>query len=181
MSGHRDNLARAWAEAFGEWDQLDNDTRARAYAAADRIINDGPNLGDVDVVQKTVAAALSRADVALKANQRDPGVGAFPPPDAPDTDPPRLVPVLSPRTRGGPSRARGRGRAEIPEKRPDWDSDPAKHELIVALGDCELWARCSCGDPLGGIRVDQSMELIGAAWERHMMTGWKAEQWHMMR
>lgn len=48
------------------------------------------------------------------------------------------------------------------------DGEP---DLIISLGDCEAWGTCSnCGKSLGSTRPDQSLDILGLAWERHVMT-----------
>jgi len=44
------------------------------------------------------------------------------------------------------------------------------HDMVVSLGDCELYGTCTCGKPLGMIKPDQSLDKLGVAWERHVMT-----------
>lgn len=42
-------------------------------------------------------------------------------------------------------------------------------DLIISAGDCEFSGRCSrCLATLGSIRPDQSLDLIGVAWDRHV-------------
>ncbi len=48
-------------------------------------------------------------------------------------------------------------------------SPPKAHDLVVSLGDCELIGACSCGTDLGYIAVNQSLDLLGRAWEQHVM------------
>lgn len=43
-------------------------------------------------------------------------------------------------------------------------------DLIISEGDCEFYARCECGAPLGVTRPNQSLDVHGLAWERHVMT-----------
>lgn len=52
----------------------------------------------------------------------------------------------------------------------DFDEDMAKHELIVQYGDAEFHGRCSCGESLGTIKPDQSLDVLGGQWEFHVMT-----------
>lgn len=44
------------------------------------------------------------------------------------------------------------------------------HDLVVSLGDCEMHGTCQCGQPLGVIKPDQPLEVLGRAWEHHVMT-----------
>lgn len=53
----------------------------------------------------------------------------------------------------------------------DFDAECAMHELVVRFGDCEFHGRCSCGAPFGTIRVDESLDVLGLLWERHVMLG----------
>lgn len=48
-------------------------------------------------------------------------------------------------------------------------AEPATPDLVISLSDCELYGRCECGTPLGSIRPDQSLDVLGQAWERHVM------------
>lgn len=50
-------------------------------------------------------------------------------------------------------------------------TEPEDHELIITAGDCEFYGRCSCGVPFGQpIKPDQSLDVLGLRWERHVMT-----------
>lgn len=42
-------------------------------------------------------------------------------------------------------------------------------DLIVTLGDCELHGRCECGQQLGSIRPNESLDVLGQKWEKHVM------------
>lgn len=44
------------------------------------------------------------------------------------------------------------------------------HDLVVSMGDCEFYGACTCGKPLGSIKPDKSLDELGLAWERHVMT-----------
>ena len=44
-----------------------------------------------------------------------------------------------------------------------------RHMLVLAEGDCETIAICSCGQSLGNHRPDVSMDKIGESWQRHAM------------
>lgn len=44
------------------------------------------------------------------------------------------------------------------------------HDLVVSLGDCAMHGACTCGRPLGTIKPNQSLDVLGQAWERHVMT-----------
>jgi hypothetical protein len=43
------------------------------------------------------------------------------------------------------------------------------HDLVIQQGDCELHATCSCGMYLGYITVAHSLDLLGRAWEQHVI------------
>lgn len=49
------------------------------------------------------------------------------------------------------------------------DDEETTPDLIISHGDCELFGRCECGTPLGSIKPDQSLDVLGQAWERHVM------------
>lgn len=45
------------------------------------------------------------------------------------------------------------------------------HDLVISAGDCEFYGSCSCGIALGTpIKPDQSLNIFGERWERHVMT-----------
>jgi hypothetical protein len=44
------------------------------------------------------------------------------------------------------------------------------HDLVVSLGDCELYGTCQCGKPLGTIKPNQSLDELARPWEHHVMT-----------
>lgn len=47
------------------------------------------------------------------------------------------------------------------------DGEP---DLIISLGDCEFYGECGgCGISLGVTRPDQSFDILGLAWEHHVM------------
>ncbi len=49
---------------------------------------------------------------------------------------------------------------------------PTHDELIINLGDCEFWARCSCGQQLGmSIRPNESFDIFAERWDRHVHVG----------
>lgn len=40
--------------------------------------------------------------------------------------------------------------------------------LLIEVGDCVFVGSCHrCGKTLGSIRPDQSLDVLGAAWDRH--------------
>jgi hypothetical protein len=40
--------------------------------------------------------------------------------------------------------------------------------MIVTLGDCDIHGTCGdCGAHLGTIKPNESMDLLGIAWEKH--------------
>lgn len=43
------------------------------------------------------------------------------------------------------------------------------HSLVVEYGDCELHARCQCGEELGSITPDKPIDDLATPWERHVM------------
>lgn len=53
---------------------------------------------------------------------------------------------------------------------PEPELGPSGHDLVVSYGDCEFYGACSCGKPLGSIKPDKSIDELGLAWERHVMT-----------
>lgn len=65
---------------------------------------------------------------------------------------------------------RSTGYAEYRELRALLAAHPAGHDLVISLGDCELYGECTCGKPLGSIKPDKSLNVLGLAWERHVMT-----------
>lgn len=44
------------------------------------------------------------------------------------------------------------------------------HDMIVGLGDCQLFATCACGKVLGAVQPDEPFETLLLAWERHIIT-----------
>ena len=46
-----------------------------------------------------------------------------------------------------------------------------RHYLIVRAGDCEFWGECSCGKRFGMTKPDQSLDVFGLRWERHVLGG----------
>ena len=50
------------------------------------------------------------------------------------------------------------------------EDEPTTPDMIVTLGDCQMWGTCAgCGKHLGTIRPDQSLDVLGGNWERHLM------------
>lgn len=49
-------------------------------------------------------------------------------------------------------------------------ADMGAHDMIVGLGDCQLFATRACGKALGGVRPDEPFETLLLAWERHVIT-----------
>lgn len=53
---------------------------------------------------------------------------------------------------------------------PKVDEEPVQPDMIVSLGDCEMSGACAgCGKHFGVIRPNQSLDVLGQAWERHLM------------
>lgn len=51
----------------------------------------------------------------------------------------------------------------------DPELNDGRHLLVLAEGDCETLALCTCGQDLGNYRADVSADLIVDRWQRHAM------------